>query len=44
MLVAQALCESLILVSRDAELARYGVRLLWRAAAPAPAQGRRAPR
>lgn len=29
MLVAQALCESMILVSRDRELRRYGVRLLW---------------
>jgi PIN domain nuclease of toxin-antitoxin system len=30
MLVAQALSESMTLVSRDRELARYGVRLLWR--------------
>ena len=30
MLVAQALCESMTLVSRDRELAKYGVRLLWR--------------
>lgn len=29
MLVAQALCESMILVSRDRALARYGVKLLW---------------
>ncbi|MGH8705852.1 MAG: type II toxin-antitoxin system VapC family toxin [Burkholderiales bacterium] len=29
MLVAQALCESMILVSRDRTLARYGVKLLW---------------
>jgi len=30
MLVAQALCESMTLVSRDRELAKYGVTLLWR--------------
>lgn len=30
MLVAQAMCESMTLVSRDRELAKYGVRLLWR--------------
>ena len=30
MLVAQALCESLTLASRDRELAKYGVTLLWR--------------
>ena len=30
MLVAQALCEPMTLVSRDRELAKYGVRLLWR--------------
>ena len=30
MLVAQALCESMTLVSRDRELAKYGVNLLWR--------------
>ncbi|MEW6687704.1 MAG: type II toxin-antitoxin system VapC family toxin [Pseudomonadota bacterium] len=29
MLVAQALCESMTLVSRDRTLARYGVKLLW---------------
>ena len=29
MLVAQAICESMILVSRDRELGRYGIRLLW---------------
>jgi PIN domain nuclease of toxin-antitoxin system len=29
MLVAQALCESMTLVSRDRALRRYGVRLLW---------------
>ena len=29
MLVAQALCESMTLVSRDRALARYGVKLLW---------------
>ena len=29
MLVAQALCESMILVSRDRELKRYGLRMLW---------------
>ena len=29
MLVAQAMCESMILVSRDRALARYGVKLLW---------------
>ncbi len=29
MLVAQALCESMTLVSRDRALARYGIRLLW---------------
>ena len=32
MLVAQALCESMTLVSRDRALARYGVRLLWQRA------------
>ena len=30
MLVAQALTESMTLVSRDRELAKYGVKLLWR--------------
>ena len=35
MLVAQAMCESMTLVSRDRELARYGVKLLWRGAVPA---------
>ena len=30
MLVAQALCESMTLVSRDRAFAKYGVRLLWR--------------
>lgn len=35
MLVAQALCESMTLVSRDRELAKYGVKLLWRDAARA---------
>ena len=30
MLVAQAMCESMTLVSRDRELSRYGVRLLWK--------------
>ncbi len=35
MLVAQALCESMTLVSRDRELAKYGVRLIWRDAAHA---------
>ena len=30
MLVAQAMCESMTLVSRDRELAKYGVKLLWR--------------
>jgi PIN domain nuclease of toxin-antitoxin system len=35
MLVAQALCESLTLVSRDRELAKYGIKLLWRDAARA---------
>ena len=30
MLVAQAMCESMTLVSRDRDLARYGVKLLWR--------------
>ncbi len=35
MLVAQALCESLTLVSRDRELAKYGVKLLWRDASRA---------
>jgi PIN domain nuclease of toxin-antitoxin system len=29
MLVAQAMCESMTLVSRDRELAKYGVKLLW---------------
>jgi PIN domain nuclease of toxin-antitoxin system len=32
MLVAQALCESMILVSRDRELKRYGIRMLWKEA------------
>lgn len=41
LLVAQALCESMTLVSRDGELAKYGLRLLWRDALPARA--RRAP-
>ena len=36
MLVAQALCESMTLVSRDRELAKYGIRLLWRDASAAP--------
>ncbi len=31
MLVAQALCESMTLVSRDRQLERYGVRMFWRA-------------
>lgn len=35
MLVAQALCESMTLVSRDRELAKYGVKLLWRDASHA---------
>ncbi len=30
MLVAQALCESMTLVSRDRELEKYGVGVLWR--------------
>ena len=30
LLVAQALCESMTIVSRDAELPKYGIRLLWR--------------
>ena len=30
MLVAQAMCESMTLVSGDRALAKYGVRLLWR--------------
>jgi len=30
LLVAQAMCESMTLVSRDRELSKYGVRLLWR--------------
>ena len=30
MLVAQAMCESMTLVTRDRELAKYGVKLLWR--------------
>ena len=30
MLVAQALCESMTLVSRDRSLSKYGVELLWR--------------
>ena len=29
MLVAQAMCESMTLVSRDRALGRYGVKLLW---------------
>ncbi len=33
MLVAQALCESMTLVTRDRALSKYGVRLLWRGAA-----------
>ena len=33
MLVAQALCESMTLVSRDRELSKYGVKMLWRDAA-----------
>lgn len=40
MLVAQALCESMTLVSRDRQLGRYGVRILWREGFPA---GSRAP-
>ena len=35
MLVAQALCESMTLVSRDRELETYGVRMLWREGLPA---------
>ena len=35
MLVAQAMCESMTLVSRDRELAKYGIRLLWRDASHA---------
>ena len=35
MLVAQALCESMTLVSRDRELEQYGVRMLWRERFPA---------
>ena len=34
MLVAQALCESMTLVSRDRELERYGVRMFWRERSP----------
>jgi len=30
MLIAQALCESMTLVSRDRSLSKYGVELLWR--------------
>ena len=30
MLVAQAMCESMILVSRDRELSKYDVKLFWR--------------
>ena len=30
MLVAQAMCESMTLVTRDRALAKYGVNLLWR--------------
>ena len=40
MLVAQALCESMTLVSRDRQLERYGVRMLWREGFPT---GSRAP-
>lgn len=41
LLVAQALCESMTLVSGDGELSRYGVRRLWRdAVAPAAARRR----
>lgn len=35
MLVAQALCESMTLVSRDRALQRYGIRMLWQRAASA---------
>ena len=35
MLVAQAMCESMTLVSRDRELAKYGIKLLWRDASQA---------
>ena len=35
MLVAQAMCESMTLVSRDRELSKYGVGLLWRDASHA---------
>lgn len=37
MLVAQALCESMTLVSRDRQLRRYGVTLFWGSASPARA-------
>lgn len=39
MLVAQALCESLTLASRDRVLARYGVRTIWTREARLPAHG-----
>ncbi len=29
MLIAQALVEDMTIVSRDADLSRYGVKLLW---------------
>ena len=35
MLVAQALTESLTIVTRDRDLAKYGVKLLWREVSPA---------
>ena len=41
LLVAQALTESMTLVSRDRELANYGVRLLWRDTASAIRKPRR---
>ena len=40
MLVAQALCESMTLVSRDRKLALYGVRMFWRANLPSGARRR----
>jgi PIN domain nuclease of toxin-antitoxin system len=42
LLVAQAISESMTLVTRDAELAGYGVRLLWREAAARKRGPRRA--
>lgn len=42
LLVAQAISESMTLVTRNIELAKYGVRLLWRDKAAAKRKPRRA--